>query len=627
MSAHTLSMAGVLGAEAPQTHNRSGRLRRLRRLIVGILASGLATVALAAPTGPDLQPSKLTVPNSTTLPATCAVGQVYIDTDASPAASRLYSCTATNTWTSMGAGSSTPGGSTTQLQYNNAGAFGGLSWWIVNNGSTYSTMNGKLRIGDTTAPDFALEVAGSGLGLVGRGISGTGATPSFSIEGAAGGLISFEAPNVASNSDYRIGDISGGSYSAGYLLSVRSSSLAACVDNMIQRNNSSGGIQLECISDSPTINDSGTIVTTASVGLSTDQIQDRASGGLLIAPAGTLTIKVTGAAQGVSITPGPGGNTVVDSVSDLNMTNGGVINASNGTLRIYNGGTEPSTCTVGDVFQDTSLAVGGQWKLCTSANTWTVQGGAAPGGSDTYIQYKSGTSLAGDANFTWTAGSQRVNVGREIAVGDSPSGGTSNMVNMLDNDVNYAPDPTCAASGTAGSTTWIEVNEAAGDTYCFCDGTTQVFCYAAATGLAVGAGTDTDFVLSFDQGTGTDPTLTWDDSESAVVAANLALVYAQCAAQTVAASAITANGCNVVTVNGPALSNLDTVNTCNTAQGGRVLIILCADTDVTIRDASTTGTGNIEMGTAVTCSANTTVVTLVCSGASGIWYKTSGVND
>ncbi len=42
------------------------------------------------------------LPNSTTLPLTCAVGQVYVDTDASPAARRLYICTATNTWTQLG---------------------------------------------------------------------------------------------------------------------------------------------------------------------------------------------------------------------------------------------------------------------------------------------------------------------------------------------------------------------------------------------------------------------------------------------------------------------------------------------------------------------------------------------
>lgn len=44
-------------------------------------------------------------PHSTTLPGTCAVGQVYVKTDAT-ATQQQYVCTATNTWTQQGGGSS-----------------------------------------------------------------------------------------------------------------------------------------------------------------------------------------------------------------------------------------------------------------------------------------------------------------------------------------------------------------------------------------------------------------------------------------------------------------------------------------------------------------------------------------
>src|SRR5581483_2203346 len=47
----------------------------------------------------------LRVPNSTTLPGTCAVGDVYMDTDAT-SGQRIYACESTNTWVLQGDGTS-----------------------------------------------------------------------------------------------------------------------------------------------------------------------------------------------------------------------------------------------------------------------------------------------------------------------------------------------------------------------------------------------------------------------------------------------------------------------------------------------------------------------------------------
>lgn len=57
-----------------------------------------------------------------------------------------------------GSGSGTPGGSSTQIQYNNAGAFGGIDGVIYNGTSITSTRN--VGIG-TTAPVSALQVVGT----------------------------------------------------------------------------------------------------------------------------------------------------------------------------------------------------------------------------------------------------------------------------------------------------------------------------------------------------------------------------------------------------------------------------------------------------------------------------------
>jgi hypothetical protein len=66
------------------------------------------------------QDSKQYVKHGTGAPAACAVGTVYVDDSTGNVyANRLGSCQLV--------GTSTPGGSSGQLQYNNAGAFGGFT--------------------------------------------------------------------------------------------------------------------------------------------------------------------------------------------------------------------------------------------------------------------------------------------------------------------------------------------------------------------------------------------------------------------------------------------------------------------------------------------------------------------
>ena len=74
----------------------------------------------------------LEIPNSTSLPGTCDVGDIYFDTDAT-SGQRIYGCESTNTWALQGdgVGSGSPGGADTQVQFNNSGSFGGsanLTW-------------------------------------------------------------------------------------------------------------------------------------------------------------------------------------------------------------------------------------------------------------------------------------------------------------------------------------------------------------------------------------------------------------------------------------------------------------------------------------------------------------------
>lgn len=65
--------------------------------------SGNPTFALSSTV--NLGSKILRIPNSTTLPATCAVGNIYMDTDAT-SGQRLYLCQSTNTWALQGDGGS-----------------------------------------------------------------------------------------------------------------------------------------------------------------------------------------------------------------------------------------------------------------------------------------------------------------------------------------------------------------------------------------------------------------------------------------------------------------------------------------------------------------------------------------
>lgn len=58
-------------------------------------------------------PGPFTPPNSTTLPGTCTIAQIYFDTDAT-AGLNMYGCTATNTWTLLGDGGGGGGYATIQ---------------------------------------------------------------------------------------------------------------------------------------------------------------------------------------------------------------------------------------------------------------------------------------------------------------------------------------------------------------------------------------------------------------------------------------------------------------------------------------------------------------------------------
>lgn len=107
----------------------------------------------------DFSGTTFRVPSSTTLPATCAVGDSYMDTDAT-SGQRWYLCESANTWAVQGgSGGGSPGGSGTELQYRSgASTFGGLEnssrpnasqLWLHQANAAASATQAALLVGPT----------------------------------------------------------------------------------------------------------------------------------------------------------------------------------------------------------------------------------------------------------------------------------------------------------------------------------------------------------------------------------------------------------------------------------------------------------------------------------------------
>lgn len=76
---------------------------------LGIVQVFGAGQAVEAPNSVDLGAGILEIPNSTSLPGTCSVGQIYADTDAT-SGQRIYLCESANTWVLQGDGGGGGGG-------------------------------------------------------------------------------------------------------------------------------------------------------------------------------------------------------------------------------------------------------------------------------------------------------------------------------------------------------------------------------------------------------------------------------------------------------------------------------------------------------------------------------------
>lgn len=109
--------------------------------------------------------------NGSTLPVSCQLltGDVFIKDSAG--STGPYYCSAPNTWTPMSGAGGSPGGSDTQLQYNNSGSFGGAADFTY---VSHTLAGGASSILNMSAGKFLLptaNTAGSGISIT--TVSGT----------------------------------------------------------------------------------------------------------------------------------------------------------------------------------------------------------------------------------------------------------------------------------------------------------------------------------------------------------------------------------------------------------------------------------------------------------------------
>ena len=168
----------------------------------------------------DFAAAGLKIPSSTTLPGTCAVGQIYMDTDAT-SGQRLYLCESTNTWALQGDGTgsgsfgetSLAGLVNSQTLWDGANATRTLTFAVTGTdpvmtftASTINVTTGALQVGGS-----AVLVSGGALGTPssGTGTNLTGIPISTGISGLGTGVATALATMSSANLRSAVTDESG----------------------------------------------------------------------------------------------------------------------------------------------------------------------------------------------------------------------------------------------------------------------------------------------------------------------------------------------------------------------------------------------------------------------------------
>lgn len=296
------------------------------------------------------------------LPASCTVGALFFNT-AAASGSNLYGCTAANIWTVLGGATLT---------------------------SPLSVANGGTG---TATPSL---VAGSNVSVSGTWPNQTIADTSISIGTSAPatcsiGQLFFNRSSAAGSNLYgctaaNVWTLLGGA-TLTLPLAVANGGTGTATPALVAGSN----VTLSGTWPNQTINSSNplTIGTSTPSTCTVGQLlynTTAASGSNFLGCTAANTWTVVGGATLTSPLPIANGGTGTATpalVAGTNVTLSGswpnqTINSSN---PVVIGTTNPTTCTVGQLFYNTTAASGSNFLSCTAANTWTSVGGTSSGSS------------------------------------------------------------------------------------------------------------------------------------------------------------------------------------------------------------------------------------------------------
>lgn len=275
---------------------------------------------------------------------------------------------------SWAAASAAPGGSNTQIQYNNAGAFGGAANFTWDNTNSLATVTGRLAVTYSTTS-----------------ITTRALTSALTLTGSSIDTANLYYANLLSLTDQNTGDGSLASRAnlvARYTRANVANDLAAAIGVVADMQMTSGA---------------GTY-NGAMIGFRAQVTAT--SGGTLTTSTGFYAQKAPLFADSIT--------NLYGYIAESGMLNGFGTTSPTATLHVS--GTTKFTLgsdATGDIWYRNSsgfftrLGVGTNGHVLTLASglpSWAAAAGGSPGGSNTQIQYNSSGSFAGAANFTWDNG-------------------------------------------------------------------------------------------------------------------------------------------------------------------------------------------------------------------------------
>lgn len=375
-------------------------------------------------------------------------GAIFYDTLAG--CEKVYNGTTWNCLGSGGGGGGTPGGADTNVQFNNAGAFGGNGNFTWNNatqllsvvaldaahagiavtngfiqaqtgfvslGTTYNAINNVL--GGVAARSFT----GTSYVQVGSNanVPGNPGNPLSTGDSLHAGTLFWDLSNgclsVYNGSGWSCVGGGGGTSPGGPNTSVQYNGLGTFTGN--SRFTWDPGQFLNVVAASS---------SSAGINVQTGFIQSAT--GFVAVPASAITYNAVSAL---------GGGMAANSFTASKYLQAGT---SNGIPSVTGG----DSFHAGAMYWDTSL---NQLRLYNGTAWGPIGGGSGtPGGSNTQVQYNSSGSFAGSSDFTWTQSSKLLNV---VAL-NSSSAGINVQTGFIQSDVGFV---------TIG-TTFNAVNAASG---------------------------------------------------------------------------------------------------------------------------------------------------------------------